>query len=80
MATKTKKSARTVLLNLLQTGRKITLAQMQTKIEKATGKPLTAGSLYVYLSNFRTKDGLNIATFRGTASTARDGSTQYQLS
>jgi hypothetical protein len=80
MATKAKKSARTVLLELLNTGKKITLAQMQAKIKKVTGKQLTSGSLYVYLSNFRRLDGLNIVSFKGSNSTARDGSTQYLLS
>ena len=55
-----------------------TLDQLIQLVAKKTKRTVTATSITVRLSQLRA-EGLNILTYRGSASRAKDGSAQYQL-
>ena len=63
---------------ILENGRRYTMDQLIERDAKKTQRSVTEASLTVRLSQLRAK-GLEILTLRGSASSARDGSTQYQL-
>ena len=63
---------------ILKSGRRHTLDQLIQLVAKKTKRTVTATSITVRLSQLRAK-GLNISTYRGSASQAKDGSAQYQL-
>lgn len=66
------------ILTILKDGRRITLAQLAERVGRKTRRSVSPSSLTVRLSNLR-QAGYNIATFRGGASRARGGATQYAL-
>ncbi len=64
---------------IFKSGRRFTMDQLVEAVSKKTGRGATRGSITVQLSHLRT-DGVEIETLRGSASTAKDGSTQYRVS
>lgn len=66
------------ILAILASGRRITLPQLAERVGRKTKRSVSPSSLTVHLSNLRS-DGYNIATFRGGASRAKGGATQYAL-
>lgn len=63
---------------ILKSGRRYTLTQLVQLVAKKTKRTVTAPSITVRLSQLRAED-LDISTYRGSASRAKDGSAQYQL-
>lgn len=66
------------ILSILSNGKRITMDQLIERVHRKTKRSVTRNSLTVRLSQLRA-DGYDIVTLRGSASKAKDGSTQFQL-
>ena len=71
-------SAYDAILSVLKNGKRVSTNQLLDRVASKTKRPLALASLRVRLSELR-RQGHNIATFRGSQSRAKDGTTQYQL-
>lgn len=71
-------SAYDAILAVLGNGKRVSTTQLLDRVVKKTKRSLGVNTLRVRVSELR-RQGHDIQTFRGSASRAKDGTTQYQL-